>query len=493
MCIDIVKKMKNSRLVLLLLFCTIVLSGCGFISGMMSKQSGNKDAASGNLKKPEKPKFKIPVTAETLKRGRMYSYLQAVGTVVPSKEIDIKPEMSGRIFFTKRWMEGDEVQKETLYATLDERELRLNVNDAQLNLEISKARVEPASAQLMQAYKEEEFKTVMFERGAISKADLDLAVLQRIQRKNSYEEALKNIESREMALTRMKQELEKIQITLPFSGVLLPPGQSSVNTGKGGETDLTLMNGQMVGASTVLCRLANIDQVFLALDVPSKDLMEIQIGQEVEIDIYTKTGKEYRGTVAEISTSLNSSTRTYTVNVLVDNPEHELRPGMFAKARIITKEKLDAISIPRDLVLLRNNKSVVFVVEEKPFDEIEDTAGETDYQNTEENKNNPADESKTISGGNVAVADEWIDDATDTDEFLDDELLEADEPETIPLIAKEREIVLGIDNRERVEVIDGLKEGELLVVLGYETLTDNVDVNITMREKSSPGIHLPTE
>ncbi|MBZ0257073.1 hypothetical protein K8I31_13485, partial [bacterium] len=48
--------------------------------------------------------------------------------------------------------------------------------------------------------------------------------------------------------------------------------------------------------------------------------------------------------------------------------------------------------------------------------------------------------------------------------------------------AEEREVTLGIENRERVEVVNGLQEGEYMVVLGYETLSDKVDVNVTVRK-----------
>ena len=49
----------------------------------------------------------------------------------------------------------------------------------------------------------------MYERGAISKAEYDLATLTRIQRENQYQQALKEIDSRQMALDKLKQELEK--------------------------------------------------------------------------------------------------------------------------------------------------------------------------------------------------------------------------------------------------------------------------------------------
>ena len=280
---------------------------------------------------------------------------------------------------------------------------------------------------------------------------------------------------------------------------------------KGQEADLTTVNGQMVGASTVLCRLANIDEIFVSLDVPAKDLLEIKVGQDVEIDIYSRLGKDYRGKVTEISTSLNSNTRTYTVNVRVPNKEHELRPGMFAKAKIITKEKLDALSIPRDLVILKNNKNVVYVAVEKPQDEVESSTTEMKIPGTPDKKENPQ-VVKPSGNPKVAIADEAVAEATSSDptpadvditdstsaedsiedpsgELTADAAKSTSQPEK-SMIANERELTLGIENRELVEVTGGLKEGDLLVVLGYETLSEKVDVNITYRDKVKSGIQM---
>ena len=189
------------------------LGGCGYFGG---SKTATQDAPSNKAKlgKPTKPKFKIPVTVEKVKRGRMYAYLEAVGTVNPVKELEIKPETTERVYFAKRWKEGDEVKKGTIFASMDDRQTRMSINDAELNLQLAKARVDPASAQMMQSYKDEQFKKAMFDRGAISKADYDLAILTRIQRVNTYEETVKNIDSRKMALDKVKQEVEKINIII---------------------------------------------------------------------------------------------------------------------------------------------------------------------------------------------------------------------------------------------------------------------------------------
>ncbi len=475
--------MKNICSVLLILVSLSLVIGCNQSSeqGPMSAQAQGEGR--GNWGKPEKPKFKIPVTVERVERGRMYAYLQAVGSVVPVKEIEIKPEMTGRIYYTRRWMEGDDIKKGEVFATIDDRQVRLDINESELQLEIAKAAVRPASAQLEQAIKDEQFKATMYERGAISKAEYDLATLTRIQRENQYQQALKEIDSRQMALDKLKQELEKVEIIMPFDGVLLPSTQSistANSSSEGNVTDLTMMNGQMVGSSSVLCRLANIDKVHVALDVPAKDLIEVQVGQDVELEIYSRSGNDYKGTVADISTSLNSSTRTYTVNVLVDNPNHELRPGMFAKARIITKEKLDAVSIPRSMIQLRNNRNVVFVVVPKIMDEIYGATDTIDLPDTEALPLAERNPRQLVMAGK-----------TDQASFATDhpnragagQIPTKEELETMEWIAEERVIEKGIENREKVEVVSGLMEGDLLVVLGYETLTDGVNVNVNIREE----------
>ncbi|MBI1390768.1 MAG: efflux RND transporter periplasmic adaptor subunit [bacterium] len=473
------------RLVVLTLTVTMA-AGCGMWGGKPNADNNNRGGQSANADgkpfgKPEKPKFKIPVTVQTLQRGRMYSYLQAVGTVVPIKEVEIKSEMTGRIYFTKKWKEGDEVKTGDAIASIDDRELRLNINQAELDLQLAKNALGPAKAKLDQAKKDEEFNQAMLTRGAISKADFDKAVLARIQEENNYEQTKSNIEARQMALTKLQQELEKVTINAPFAGVLLPPS-GSVSTSASAannETDLTQAQGTLVGSNSVVCRLANIDQVYVSLDVPAKDLLDINVGQKVELDVYSRVGREYIGSVSDISTTLNSNTRTYTVNVHVDNPEHELRPGMFAKARIITKEKLDAISIPRELVLLRNNRNVVFVATPK----VEDATAQAEPE--------AAERRQLALAGDLDALDSAGDPASASGEEMSEaeKALMGEEEGAEPApredktewVVEERVVELGIENRERVEVVDGLRAGDKLVVLGYETLSDGVDVNVTER------------
>lgn len=472
---------KPTVALMIAVFGFTLLAGCG---GARNNPSGDQNVGPGGGRggqvaatRPQTPQFKIPVTAQEIQRGRMISYLQAVGTVVPVREIELKPEMTGRIYFTQQWMEGDMVQRGDVLARVDDRQLRLDLEDAQLNLQLARAAIGPASAELAQTYKDEEFKRAMYERGAISKAEYDQAVLARVRQQNLFEQTSSSVETRRNALERLRKEQERVEVVIPFDGVLLPVQQNVSAAQREHRANLTLLNDQNVAQGTVLCKLANIEQVYIALDVPARDLSDIEIGQTVELEIYSRVGRDYIGTVAEISTALNATTRTYTVNVLVENPDQALRPGMFAKARIITEEKLDAISVPRELVLLRNNRNVLFVVKEKPVEENR-------RGGPREEEEQPSEPRQIAMAGGASglahAADAEPSERDAEEDFIYED--QADESEVEQeWIVEERIVTTGIENRERMEIVDGLRAGEFLVVLGYETITDGVDVNVTFR------------
>jgi RND family efflux transporter MFP subunit len=70
------------------------------------------------------------------------------------------------------------------------------------------------------------------------------------------------------------------------------------------------------------------------------------------------------GAVSVLDPTLDPTTRTFRIEVTINNPGLVLRPGMFIKADIVVEQRADIIVIPKQLVLSRQNRSVVFVEEE---------------------------------------------------------------------------------------------------------------------------------
>lgn len=86
------------------------------------------------------------------------------------------------------------------------------------------------------------------------------------------------------------------------------------------------------------------------------------VGQEVEIRV-DAFGKEiFIGKTHLISPIVDEKTRTSQVKIELANLDHRLRPGMFARAQIITKDRKGILAIPKESLLRRGDKKIVFVV-----------------------------------------------------------------------------------------------------------------------------------
>ena len=102
----------------------------------------------------------------------------------------------------------------------------------------------------------------------------------------------------------------------------------------------------------------------MEINLPGKLLGQIKEGQPVRTMNYTISDKFLTGRIAQVSPVLDPETRTFKANVEIDNPELLLRPGMFVNNEVIVASSDSTIVIPKDLIIPRRNRKIVFVVEQ---------------------------------------------------------------------------------------------------------------------------------
>ncbi|TAL31854.1 MAG: efflux RND transporter periplasmic adaptor subunit [Alphaproteobacteria bacterium] len=90
-------------------------------------------------------------------------------------------------------------------------------------------------------------------------------------------------------------------------------------------------------AGEVLYRIANLDVVWVNLEIYEYDLAWIKYGQKVELTTESYPGRVFTGTVTFIQPVFNEDTRTIRVPVYVENKDHALKPGMYVSAVIKAK------------------------------------------------------------------------------------------------------------------------------------------------------------
>jgi Cu(I)/Ag(I) efflux system membrane fusion protein len=100
--------------------------------------------------------------------------------------------------------------------------------------------------------------------------------------------------------------------------------------------DKKIVVGASVEAKMTLFEVADLSTVWIEADVYEKDIPFLQVGQKVEATVEACPHRVFTGKLALIHPQLQTNTRTNRIRLKLDNPQHELRPGMFATVRINT-------------------------------------------------------------------------------------------------------------------------------------------------------------
>lgn len=121
--------------------------------------------------------------------------------------------------------------------------------------------------------------------------------------------------------------------------------------------------GQWVEAADVLVEVVDLDALWLLGAVNESQLRHVAIGEPVEIAVRAFPGEAFSGTVDQIAGALDERTRSVSVRIVLANPGHRLKPGMFATARIrgAGAASGSALTVPRAALHEIAGQSSVFV------------------------------------------------------------------------------------------------------------------------------------
>lgn len=122
--------------------------------------------------------------------------------------------------------------------------------------------------------------------------------------------------------------------------------------------------GQHVLISTPIALVVSIDKVRINLDIPENYLPKLDLGQAAKVTVDAYPDKEFSGLVAKISPVLDEATRSSPIEITVDNPGHLLKPGMFAKTRLVIEEHKNIPVILKEALIGTEPQIFVFVIEE---------------------------------------------------------------------------------------------------------------------------------
>jgi RND family efflux transporter MFP subunit len=127
--------------------------------------------------------------------------------------------------------------------------------------------------------------------------------------------------------------------------------------------DKMVVEGSAVQAGMKVMRIEDHSKLWLNAQVFEDQLSMIQVGQEVRATVDGVPGKMFTGKVSFIFPHLDHMARTEIVRTVLDNPGHELKPGMYASAEIVTQPIRDAVISPREAIIDTGTQQIAFVID----------------------------------------------------------------------------------------------------------------------------------
>ena len=122
-----------------------------------------------------------------------------------------------------------------------------------------------------------------------------------------------------------------------------------------------VVEGMRVRSEDVLFRIADHSVVWALVDVPESQLAVVAENQPVEVRVRSYPDRRFPGKVALVYPHLNPSTRTVRVRIELPNPDHVLRPDMYAEAEIDTGSGQLVLSVPDSAVIDSGDRQLVIL------------------------------------------------------------------------------------------------------------------------------------
>jgi membrane fusion protein (multidrug efflux system) len=260
----------------------------------------------------------VAVEASKVARVALPQGITAVGSLRSDESITLRPEVAGRISAI-RFREGERVAKGAPLVLLDTSVTAAEVQQARANLTL-------ASQKYARAIDLEK-------KGFLSGQARD--------------EAENNLKVAEAAVALAEAKLAKLTIRAPFSGLI---GLRSVSVG-----DYVKEGADMVN-------LEAVDPLKVDFRVPEIYLSQVRVGQSLQLTLDAMPGKNYEGRVFAINPLIDAAGRAVVIRAQVQNQDATLRPGMFTRVRLLTREVQDALVVPEQAIVPQGDEWYVYRV-----------------------------------------------------------------------------------------------------------------------------------
>jgi membrane fusion protein, multidrug efflux system len=122
--------------------------------------------------------------------------------------------------------------------------------------------------------------------------------------------------------------------------------------------------GEVLAPGTVLTTLHQLDRLKAIVPLPETDVTLVRTGGRATLHVDAWPGRAFEGRIDYVAPSVTGSTRTFPVEIAIDNRDGALRPGMIARVSLVRRTYRSAVVVPRDALQERDTGPVAVVLDE---------------------------------------------------------------------------------------------------------------------------------
>ncbi len=370
--------MSSPRIQLLFLMIALTLlslaSACG----------GSKANVRNDEAKTATPAVVEVTTVPAIVR-ELPRFFEATGSLTGDQQTDVAPSVAGKVVHVGVEL-GSYVKRGQTIVRLDDVDARLRVQQAQAQLEQTRAALrqaeekvgvrpgqafdpnkvpEVANARVALELAEKNLRRSekLIESGDISRSVYDQQKAQRDQLKEQFEAALSlarqnfaAVSTARANVANAQSQLELAKRSLSYANVFSPID--------GYITERTADLGEYVSPSNKVATVVRINPLRVRIDIPEQAIPAVSVGQSVSVTTSAWPDRNFSGRIARVSPNVTPTSRTMTVEAEIENSSGALKPGQFATIRILQSRAEPALLVPSRAVRTDSGVSRVFVIKD---------------------------------------------------------------------------------------------------------------------------------
>jgi multidrug efflux pump subunit AcrA (membrane-fusion protein) len=355
-----------------LLAGTIALPACG-----------SADTKAAEARAADAPPTAIAVAAAAAVEQPITRFIRATGSLMAEEQAEVAAEIAGRIVATPV-ERGSAVRNGAVLVRVSPAEADSQVKEAEANAGQIEARLgitaaspfdvnavpEVQNAKASYDLAQNEFNRIksLLDQRVVSQSEFDQRRTQMEASRQQYEAARNGAAQQYQALQAARarvalaeKSLADTTVRAPFDGLV---------------AERLVSTGDYVTKGMKVAVVVRVNPLRVQLTVPEQFVSAVKVGAPVTFQVDAYAGREFTGTVRYVSPALEANRRALTVEAVVPNQSGDLKPGLFATARIEEPEKSPAVMVPAVAVQTTAGTSRVFVVSGDKVEERIVTTGQ---------------------------------------------------------------------------------------------------------------------